>query len=417
MATIVFMGTRRVPLEVHSALLAAHDLGYRVALVAPAPPRFCADLLSDVEVVDIFDRPAALKAATALAARTGAAGVVSWTDIGVELAAALAETCGFPGPPVEAAHRARNKHSMRAALRHRPDLIPRFRQVRSHADLVAARAEIGVPAVLKPAGGSGSRSIFQVDADTDLAALFAQAVSTTGVDVAPLFGDYPGEFVYEERLGGTEHSVEGFVHDGTVHIAGITDKWVTEPYFVEVEQVHPTRLPADVRDRAHELTRATVAAIGLDHCAFHLELRALPDGSVKLLEIAARPGGGYITSHLIPMSTGIAFHHDLIRIATCAAPELARTVDRFAGTRAVVSPVAGRFEGLDGLPDVLSLWGLDHVVLEREIGGRITLPPGDVLSAVVASAIVRSVSYDDVRDTLRRAVDLLRPRVVRHASG
>src|SRR3954469_3725588 len=108
MPTIVFMGTRRVPLEVHAALLAAHDTGYRVALVAPSAPKFCSDLLSDVEVVDIFDRPAALRAATALAARTGASGVVSWTDIGVELAARLAEACGWRGVPVEAAHRARN---------------------------------------------------------------------------------------------------------------------------------------------------------------------------------------------------------------------------------------------------------------------------------------------------------------------
>jgi biotin carboxylase len=405
------MGTRRVPLEVHAALLAAHDAGFRVALVAPAPPRFCADLLSDVEVVDIFDRPAALKAATALAARTRAEGVVSWTDIGVELAARLAEACGWPGVPVEAAHRARNKHSMRAALRGRPDLIPRFRHVRGLADLVAARDEIGVPAVLKPAGGSGSRSILHVGPDTDLAALFAEATRLTSPQVAPLFADYAGEFVYEERLGGTEHSVEGLVHDGAVHIAGITDKWVTSPHYVEYEQVHPTALPPAARERAAELTRAAVAAIGLDHCAFHLELRVLPDGGVKLLEIAARPGGGYITSHLVPMSTGIEFHRNLIRVATGGAPDLTRTKALYAGSRGVLSPVEGRFGGFDGLADVLGLWGLEHFTYEREVGGRVVLPPGDALSAVLGYAVARSAGYDDVRATLERAVALARPRM------
>lgn len=409
--TIVFMGTRRVPLEVHVALLAAHDTGYRVALVAPSAPTFCADLLSDIEIVNIFDRPAALKAATALAARTGASGVVSWTDIGVELAARLAAVCGWPGVPVEAAHRARNKHSMRAALRGHPDLIPRFRHVRSLHDLVEANHEIGAPAVFKPAGGSGSRSILQVDQDTDLAVLFDEATRLTTPDVAPLFADYAGEFVYEERLGGSEHSVEGLVHDGVVHIAGITDKWVTEPFYVEYEQVHPTALPLATQERVNALTRTVVQAIGLNWCAFHLELRVLPDGSAKLLEVAARPGGGYIASHLVPMSTGIALHGNLIRIATGDVPDMARTTNLYAGSRGVLSPIEGRFDGFAGLPQVLELWGLEHFVYEREVGGRVVLPPGETLSAILGYAIARSVSYDDLRATLQRAVDLSRPQV------
>lgn len=412
--SIVFMGTRRVPLEVYNALLAAREAGFAVALVAPAVPTFAADLLSDVEIVDIFDRPAALQAATALAARTNASGVVSWTDIGVELAARLADQCGWPGVPLEAAHKARNKHSMRSALAAHPDLIPRFQLVRTLDDLMRAHLEIGAPAVLKPAGGSGSRSILQVSEDDDestLTALFAQASQLTGADVSPLFADYPGEFVYEQRLGGTEHSVEGFVHDGTVHVAGITDKWVTEPYYVEYEQVHPSALTPATQERVHELARTVVGAIGLNWCAFHLELRVLPDGSPKLLEIAARPGGGYIASHLVPMSTGIAFQTNLVRIATGSAPDMTRTRNLYAGSRGVLSEVAGRFDGFADLGPVLNLWGLEHFLYEREVGGRVVLPPGDALSAVLGYVIARSSTYDDVRNTMRRAVELAGPRV------
>jgi biotin carboxylase len=409
--TIVFMGTRRVPLEVQAALLGAHAAGCRVALVAASVPRFCPDLLADAEVVDLFDRPAALAAATALAARTGAVGVVSWTDIGVEVAAALADKLGWPGPGVEAAHRARNKHSMRAALRGRPDLIPRFQAVTCLDDLVEAYQQIGTPAVLKPAGGSGSRSILQVEDGADLPSLYAQAVRLTAPTVAPLFADYPGEFVYEERLCGTEHSVEGLVHDGVVHIAGITDKWVTEPHYVEYEQVYPTALPPAAQDHVQALTRAVVAAIGLDWCAFHLECRVDDDGRAKLLEVAARPGGGYITSHLIPLATGVPFHQNLVRVATGQPPDLTRSRDLYAGSRGVLSPVPGRFDGFAGLAETLDLWGLEHFVYERAVGSRVVLPPGDTLSAVLGYAIARSVSYDDVRDTLRRAVDLAGPMV------
>ncbi|PQP14297.1 carboxylate--amine ligase [Rhodococcus opacus] len=409
--TIVFMGTRRVPLEVQAALLSAHAAGYRVALVTGSVPSMCKNLVDDVEIVDIFDRPAALRAAMALASRSGAEGVVSWTDIGVELAAALAERCGWPGPGTEAAHRARNKHSMRSAMADQPQFIPRFRHVCSLSDLQLAYEEIGTPAVLKPAGGSGSRSILHVEDGADLAALYAHASRLTSTDISPLFADYDGEFVYEERLGGTEHSVEGLVSDGKVHIAGITDKWVTEPYYVEYEQVHPTALPAAVQRSVHELTEAVVKAIGLNWCAFHLECRVLPDGSAKLLEVAARPAGGYITSHLIPFATGIPFHENLVRVATGQQPDMIPTRNRYAGSRGVLSPARGRFAGFDGLADVLDLFGIEHFVFEREIGGNIMLPPGDTLSAVLGYAIARSVSYDDVRDVLQRAVALSRPRV------
>ncbi len=409
--SIVFMGTRRVPLEVYNALLAAREAGFRVALVTPSVPAFCSDLLSDVEIVDIFDRPAALKAATDLAVRTRASGVVSWTDIGVELAARLAERFGWPGVPVEAAHRARNKYAMRAALRAYPELIPRFHRVRGLDDLVRARHEIGTPAVLKPAGGSGSRSILQVGSDTDLAELFERATRLTHARVSALFADYVGEFVYEERLGGTEHSVEGFVHDGTVYLAGITDKWVTEPYYVEYEQVHPTVLAPATRERVDALVNTVVREIGLNWCAFHLELRVLADGGAKLLEVAARPGGGYIASHLVPMSTGIPFQANLIRVATGTAPVMERTAERYAASRAVIGATAGRFDGFDNLAEVLNLWGLEHFVFERERGGRVVLPPGDTLSAVLGYVITRSVSYQDARDTARRAVELARPRI------
>ncbi|MFD8787281.1 acetyl-CoA carboxylase biotin carboxylase subunit family protein [Kitasatospora sp. NPDC059599] len=409
--TIIFIGTRRTPLEVNAAVLGAHAAGYKVALLGPTPPAFCREAISDFEQVDIFDRPAALKAGLTLAHRTKASGVVTWTDTGVELAAALAQRCGWPGVPPEAAHKARNKHSMRSALLEHPELIPRFRKVDDLADLEAAAAEIGTPAVLKPAGGSGSRSIFQIDAETDLAATFRRATLLATRELSPVFGDYEGQFVYEERLGGSEHSVEGFVHDGRTMIAGITDKWVTEPFYVEYEQVHPTALSPQAQDSVRHLARSVTRAIGLDWCSFHLECRVLPDGSAKLLEIAARPGGGYITSHLIPLSTGIPFPANLVRVATGQAPDMEKRSDLFAASRGVLSPVEGQFHGFDGLYDVLELFGLEHFVHERELGGTIVLPPGETLSAVLGYAITRSVDYQDARDVAARAIDLSRPRI------
>ncbi|GAB3473634.1 ATP-grasp domain-containing protein [Nocardiopsis coralliicola] len=388
------------------------EAGYKVALLSPAPPLFSSAALSGIEIVDMSDRARAIEAALRLAERTNAQGVVTWSELYVELTAAIARKCGWPGPSPEAAHRARNKHAMRQAVADRPDLIPAFRIVRSLADLRSAYAAIGAPAVLKPAGAAGSKAILTVDAGCDLSELFATASRLTALERRdPYFGEYPGEFVYEERLGGSEHSVHGFVCRGRILIAGIADKWVTPEMFSEYQSVYPSGLGGPEQEAVRALTEAVVARVGLDNCAFHLDCRVLDDGTARMLEIGARPGGGYITSHLIPASTGVPFHANLVRVATGEEPHMAPTRSLYAGGRYVLATEPGVFRGFDGLNDVLGLPGLEQFTMEKQIGADVVLPPEEALSSLLGSAIVRAPDYGEVLDLMQTADDLARPRI------
>lgn len=410
--TVLFAGTRFNPTEVLPAALGALEAGYKVALLSSAPPLFARGALADIELVDMSDRTAALDAAVRLARRTNAQGVVTWSELYVELAAAIAEKCGWPGPSPEAAHRARNKYSMRMALQDRPELMPRFRRVRGLDELKQAYAEVGAPAVLKPVSGAGSKAILTVNPGCDLEELFREASRLTSSERGdPYLRQYPDEFMYEERLGGTQHSIHGFVYQGQRFIAGITDKWVTSDFFCEYQQVHPSRLGEAEQQAVRELAHATVERIGLDNCAFHLDCRVLEDGTARLLEIGARPGGGYITSHLIPMSTGIPFHADLVRVATGEAPDLTPTRSVHAGARVVLSTENGVFQGFEGLNEVLSLPGVEHFSMEKKIGGDVVVPPEDSLSAWLGTVIARAPDYGEVLDVLKTATRLSRPHV------
>ena len=51
----------------------------------------------------------------------------------------------------------------------------------------------------------------------------------------------------------------------------------------------------------------------IDHCAFHLEGR-LTESGFKVIEIAARPAGGFITSHLIRLF-GSLIYRKIIDVA------------------------------------------------------------------------------------------------------
>lgn len=409
---VIFAGTRFLPAEVVPAAFGALEAGYKVALLSSAPPLFSSAALADIEIVDMSDRAQAMEAALRLADRTNAQGVVTWSELYVELAAAIAQKCGWPGPSPEAAHRARNKYSMRQALKDRPDLIPKFRVVRSLGDLRTAYQEVGAPAVLKPAGAAGSKAILTVDHGCNLSDLFATATRLTSLERRdPYFGEYPGEFVYEERLGGTEHSVHGFVYEGRMFIAGITDKWVTPDVFSEYQAIHPSRLGDPEQKAVRALTDAVVTRIGLDNCAFHLDCRVLDDGTARLLEVGARPGGGYITSHLIPASTGISFHANAVRVATGEAPHMTPTRSLYAGGRYILATEPGVFHGFEGLNDVLGLAGIEHFTMEKEIGADVVLPPEEALSSLVGSVIVRAPDYEEVLELMQTAERLSRPRI------
>lgn len=412
--TVIFAGTRFLPAEVIPAAFGALEAGYKVALLSSAPPLFSSAALAGIEIVDLTDHTQAMKAAIRLAERTNAQGVVAWSELHVELAAAIAQKCGWPGPSPEAAHRARNKYSMREALKDRPDLIPRYRLVRSLEELRTAYEEVGAPAVLKPAGAAGSKAILSVDPGCDLSVLFATATHLTSPERNdPYFRVYAGEFVYEERLAGSEHSIHGFAYQGRTLIAGITDKWVTPDCFTEYQALHPSCLGDFEQKALHELAHAVVMRIGLVNCAFHMDCRVLDDGTARLLEVGARPGGGYITSHLIPASTGIPFHANVVRVATGEAPHMTPTRSLYAGGRYILATQPGVFYGFEGLNDVLGIGGIEHFIMEKKIGADVVLPPEEALSSLLGSVIARSPDYDEVLKLMLTAERFSRPRITR----
>ncbi|WP_328941450.1 ATP-grasp domain-containing protein [Streptomyces sp. NBC_00250] len=419
MPSVLFVNARRSPLEVNAAALAAHRLGFEVVLLADREPLFASELLAETRVVDTFDAPATRTAALDLARRHDIQGVLTWGDRDVEFVAALAAELGLPGLPTDAARTVRNKYLTREALAAagRPDLMPGYARVHDEASLRSAAERLGYPAILKPTSASGSRGIHRVDSAAGLTDEYGLLRSFTRPERDPIFRARPGELIYEEFLDGSEHSVEGLVVGDRLRIVGITDKWVTPDYSIEYLQVHPTALDPVRRQAVEELTEVTVRATGMRDCAFHLECRVLPDGSTKLLEVAGRIGGGYITSHLVPLATGIDFYAATVAVATGNAPDLTPRAAFHAGSRQLISPASGVFSGFGGLDAVLELPGVEHVALDQAIGTKVALPPTDYMSCVLGSVIARRGSHTAVREVLGRAADVADPLLAEPAGS
>jgi biotin carboxylase len=409
---VIYLNLRRTALEHGAALEAAHRRGYGVALIADTVPAdLPADIVRVVHHLDTYDVAAVHRAVDEIAAQYTVAGVVTWSDRDVETVSLIAERLGLTAAPIAAAEIARNKYLMREALSSHPETIPAYARVTTEEELFAAAHEIGYPAVLKPTSASGSKGIFIVHDGEQLRTAFGELMRYTRPDVDKVFTSNPNELIYEEFLAGTEHSVEGFVFDGETVIAGVTDKETTEPFRLELGHLHPSTLSPDALSAIENLTVTVVKALGLDNCAFHLECMAAPDGSVKLVEVAARVGGDFITSHLIPLATGVSFYENVIRVAVGERPLPHSGQRRYAGLRKLMAEREGVLRAVDGISAAEQVSGVRHIVRERPIGAEIRLPPADYMSSTLGAVIAVGDSPAAVRRTLRQATGVLRPRI------
>lgn len=400
---ILFVNLRRIEREGLESLLAARRLGYDVILMGRSLPAFAAPLVRDFHQVDTYDTASALAAARELAGRYDIVGVPSFTEIDVQLVAAIAAELGLPGMTAEAALKARNKYEMKQGLRDLGDVLPAYRRVRTLAELRAAVREIGLPAIIKPTGASGSKGIFELRDESDLEMAVEQLERIARPQFDAVFRQFGAEFIVEEYLDGDEFSVEGLVAGGESHVVMVTDKVTSVPYHLELQHTMPSTLPADTLAQVQDTTVRVVTALGFDNCAFHLEAKWGRRG-MKFIEVAARPAGDYIASHLIPLSCGVDYFANVIRIAVGAPPELAPDRDLHVGLRFVLAETAGRFEGLDGVPTVCADPGYPHVFVEYPVGTEVALPPQSFGSQRVAAVCARHVERAGL-DALLSAVD------------
>ena len=409
-STVLFVNTRPTALEACPCFYAARQLGLDVVLLTDRPTAV-ADAADEVLVVDTFDLAAVAARARTVADRRPVVGAVTWADRDVESVARIADLLGLPGHPPAAAGTARNKGRLRAVLAARtPDLVPAFHVVRSVADLAAAAARVPMPAILKPTGASGSKGIFAVEDDESLRAAYARLMDFTRPDQDPIFRYYPGELVLEERIFGTEHSVEGIVQGGEPRFGVVTDKWVRAPYFLEHLQVQPTRLAADAERRVLDAATRAVRAVGLRDGAFHLELKVTQDGRPVVLELNARTGGGYITTHMVPLTTGYDFCREVLRVA-CGLGPVPPAPRPFcaAGSVQIITGDEGEFAGFRNLGQVLDTPGVLHFTYELPPGSRVVQPPLNFTSPVLASFVARGVTPESVEKVLRHLDDTIEP--------
>lgn len=159
--------------------------------------------------------------------------------------------------------------------------------------------------ILKPRLGTTSEGVYRAHAGISVEKAIEefQSLCQRGAEsqlYAPIL--LPPPFLVEkyiDRFGiPVEIAVEGYSQNGHVQITMVSEKvdMVRSGLFLENKYVSPPKSEFVVNDadQIDEITREAVKALGITDAFFHLEMR-YDNNDLKVLEIAARPGGGLIS--------------------------------------------------------------------------------------------------------------------------
>ncbi len=230
---------------------------------------------------------------------------------------------------------------MRARLRAAGVPCPRSLPANTYSQTVTALSQIGGPTILKPTVSSGGRGVTRLAASAsphEIRVAFESAMRHTRAD----------GLLVEEFINGPEFSVEMLTFAGRTEVVAVTDKMTSnDSYCVEIGHSQPACVNASDRNSIVGTALASVAALGIDWAASHAEIRLGRTGP-SVMEIGARLGGGCITSHLVPRSTGIDMLRAAIEIAMGRSPDLRRGVPGGAAVR-FFAPKPGHLRRINGL--------------------------------------------------------------------
>jgi biotin carboxylase len=284
--------------EVHLLALSALP-----PVVAHAARRLCASVVTPADV----ERSDLVSLIVSRAEDVGADAVLTFSEYAVVAVAEACEVLGLAGAGGAAAL-ARDKRLMRRTWQEHRLPQPEFRAVATEADLREAADALPFPLLLKAAWSAGSTAHQIIRSPRELSAAWHRShevmAESAQLGYAELHvAEAQGHFVVEQIVTGTASdwfdepgwgdyvSVEGVVADGTFHPVCLSGRMPTIEPFTERAAITPALLSQDAQGRVVALAREAVDALGLRDCGTHTEIKLGADGSMWLIETAARFGG------------------------------------------------------------------------------------------------------------------------------
>ena len=261
----------------------------------------------------------------------------------------------------ETSFKATDKYEMIKAFNAYGVPSPWYFDVDSFEDLKTLEGKVSFPCIIKPTDNAGSHGVAKVHDFEELLANYEYSHSCSR----------HGKVIVEEYLDGPEVSVEVMVVKGQVHILQITDKITTgAPHFVEMGHTQPSRLSEEIQRQIREVAEAACKSLGLDKGPAHVEMKVTSRGPV-MIELGARMGGDNITTHLVPLSTGIDMVGATIKVALGEEPDIQPTLHCGSAIRYFDVPF-GTIKSIGNVEEAERIPGVKQITFTKGVGEEST---------------------------------------------
>ena len=330
----------------------AHKKGLLVVGIDPCADAFCKDDVDAFEIVGGQD----FEGTIAVAKKYSVSAVITAaTDKPLVMMARVAKELNLPFYSVETATWSTDKYQMKQRFIEGGVPCAKGKLVKSAQET----ADFVFPVIVKPRDNSGSRGVKLCRTKEELQSCIDEALEYSHLD----------SVLVEEFIEGQEYSIESLHYDGKTEVIQFTEKRTTEfPYNVELGHKQPANLTETQRNAIREVISKIANALNFENCPSHTELK-INERGIFVIETSPRLGGDYITSTLVPLSTGINIEDRLLNIA------LGESVDTKTGRVENASGVCffslpeGRVTGIDKDIDEVSSWdGVVDFNLKLKIG-------------------------------------------------
>ena len=269
--------------------------------IDPNPDAECKRDVDAFEIVSGND----FETTIAIAQQYNVSGVITAaTDKPLVMMARVAEKLHLPFFSVETAKNSTDKLLMKEKFLEAGLPCAKGFLVSNIRELTAL--DLTFPIIVKPRDNSGSRGVIYCENLEGAAKAVEEALMYTK----------KGNVLVEEFIEGQEYSIEGIHYNGEHHVIQFTEKTTTDfPYNVEIAHIQPADISTKQQDEIRVLIAQIGQTLGFNNCASHTELKINSRG-IFIIETSPRLGGDFISSTLVPLSTGINMEEALIDIST-----------------------------------------------------------------------------------------------------
>lgn len=203
--------------------------------------------------------------------------------------ARVLKALGIPAVPPEIVATALQKDKAKLIWQARGIATPRAQVIADADKAYQAVLDIGLPAIIKPLGASGSMGITRIEHESAIDVAYQKACA---------FGD---SILVESYLTGREFGVNGIFDKGRFHPCGISERRTDSCRITEI--IVPAPLPPDLARAVYGLLEDASRSLGITEGCVKGDC-ILVGEKPFIIEMTPRLHGNPTMSHVVPMATG-----------------------------------------------------------------------------------------------------------------